>query len=93
MYHVVTARYAMLNLRRTYRNDLSVSILHDGLLIVAGSEVDRRLVYIHKVPTATIQIVALVLHRTLAQHYSKAMFADGLVIGQGILHLPVDALV
>ena len=93
MNHVVTARYAMLNLRRTYRDDLSVSILHDGLLIVAGSIVDRRLVYIHKVPTATIQIVALVLHRTLAQHNSKAMFADGLVISQGILHLPVDALV
>ena len=93
MYHVVTARYAMLNLRRTYRDDLSVSILHDGLLVVAGSIVDRRLVYIHKVPTATIQIVALVLHRTLTQHYSKAMFAYGFVIGQGILHLPVDALV
>ena len=65
MYHVVTARYAMLNLRRTYRDDLSVSILHDGLLVVAGSIVDRRLVDIHKIPTAAVQIITLILHCTL----------------------------
>ena len=55
----------MLNGWSTYRDDVTFSILHDGLAIFTSSIVDRRLVYIHKIPTAAVQIITLILHCTL----------------------------
>ena len=65
MHYIIATWYSMLNGWSTYRDDVTFSILHDGLAIFTSSIVDRRLVYIHKIPTAAVQIITLILHCTL----------------------------
>ena len=70
-----------------------VSFLVGGRLNVTTSGiVDVWLVDVDQVPVRSPDIVALVLQGALSEHHADRVLAYLLIVGQGVLHLPLGAV-